>query len=141
MPNLAVGVEYVYRKYDRGTTGYNLGYQPGAPGYPFSSIYTDRLTYTDPVTNITAPYYVPCQGCYRATGLGHDHDDQPELPGLQRREPDHDQALQQPVADERVAHRSGQPELHAVWTGRGVATSPTRPAWSSPTATAPSPAT
>ena len=29
MPNFAVGAEYVYRKYDKGTTAYNLGYQPG----------------------------------------------------------------------------------------------------------------
>ena len=40
MPNFAVGAEYVYRKYDRGTTSYTIGYQPGAPGYPISSIYT-----------------------------------------------------------------------------------------------------
>ena len=32
--NLAVGVDFIYRKYDRGTTTYTLGYQPGAPGYP-----------------------------------------------------------------------------------------------------------
>ena len=70
MPNLAVGVEYVYRRYDRGTTGYTLGYQPGAPGYPLSSIYTERLIWTDPVTGLSAPYYVPCEGCYRPTGLG-----------------------------------------------------------------------
>ena len=28
--NLAVGVDYIYRKYDRGTTTYTIGYQPGA---------------------------------------------------------------------------------------------------------------
>ena len=32
IPNLAVGVDYIYRKYDRGTTTYTIGYQPGAPG-------------------------------------------------------------------------------------------------------------
>ena len=34
LPNLAVGVDYIYRKYDRGLATYTLGYQPGAPGYP-----------------------------------------------------------------------------------------------------------
>jgi hypothetical protein len=29
--NLAVGVDYIYRKYDRGTTTYTIGFQPGAP--------------------------------------------------------------------------------------------------------------
>ena len=64
IPNLAVGVEYVYRKYDRGTTSYTSATSRARRGYPLSSIYTGPLTYTDPVTGITAPYYVPCQGCY-----------------------------------------------------------------------------
>ncbi len=42
--NLAIGVDYIYRKYDRGTTTYTIGYQPGAPGYPLSQIYTGPLT-------------------------------------------------------------------------------------------------
>jgi hypothetical protein len=70
MPNLAVGAEYVYRQYDRGTTNYTIGYQPGAAGYPLSSIYTNRLIWTDAATGISAPYYTVCQGCYRPTGLG-----------------------------------------------------------------------
>ena len=38
--NLAVGVDYIYRKYDRGTTNYTIGYEPGAPGYAaLTSIY------------------------------------------------------------------------------------------------------
>jgi hypothetical protein len=49
MANLAVGVEYVYRNYDRGTTGYTLGYQPGTAGFPIASIYTERLIWTDQV--------------------------------------------------------------------------------------------
>jgi hypothetical protein len=69
MPNLAIGTEYVYRNYDRGTASYNIGYQPGAPGYPYSQIFTERLIWTDPTTGISAPYYTPCQGCVRATGL------------------------------------------------------------------------
>ena len=49
--NLAVGVDYIYRKYDRGTTTYTIGYQPGAPGYPLSQIYVPAATdYTDPVS-------------------------------------------------------------------------------------------
>jgi hypothetical protein len=34
IPNLAVGVDYVYRNYDRGTTAYTAGYQPGAAQFP-----------------------------------------------------------------------------------------------------------
>jgi hypothetical protein len=69
--NLAVGVDYIYRKYDRGTTTYTIGFQPGAPGYPLSQIYTPAAGgYTDPVTGINAPYYVICQGCSRPSGLG-----------------------------------------------------------------------
>ena len=68
--NLAVGVDYIYRKYDRGTTTYTIGYQPGAPGYPLSQIYTGPLTYTDSATGLSAPYYQICQGCSRPSGLG-----------------------------------------------------------------------
>jgi hypothetical protein len=67
IPNLALGVDYVYRNYDRGTTTYPRGLQPGcetstlypcvSPGYPVSSIYNVVNYYTDPVTGITAPYY------------------------------------------------------------------------------------
>ena len=42
--NLALGVDYIYRKYDRGLATYTLGFQPGAPGYPLSQIYTGPLT-------------------------------------------------------------------------------------------------
>jgi hypothetical protein len=66
--NLAIGVDYIYRKYDRGTATYTQGYQPGAPGYPLSQIYTGPLTHTDPVTGQSAPYYVICQGCQRPSG-------------------------------------------------------------------------
>jgi hypothetical protein len=68
--NLAVGVDYIYRKYDRGTTTYTIGYQPGAAGYPISQLYTGPLFYSDPVTGLSAPYYQFCQGCTRPTGLG-----------------------------------------------------------------------
>jgi hypothetical protein len=35
-----------------------------------SQIYTGPLTYTDPVTGQSAPYYVICQGCQRPSGAG-----------------------------------------------------------------------
>jgi hypothetical protein len=38
--NLAVGADYIYRKYDLGTASYVIGYQPGAEGFPLSQIYT-----------------------------------------------------------------------------------------------------
>jgi hypothetical protein len=70
IPNLAIGLDYIYRKYDRGTTAYTIGFQPGAPGYPLSQIYSGPLTFTDPVTGLGAPYYVVCQGCSRPSGVG-----------------------------------------------------------------------
>jgi hypothetical protein len=79
IPNLAVGVDYVYRNYDRGTTTYPEGLQPGcatsttmpcvAPGYPVSAIYTIRNMYTDPVTGLSAPYYTAAPGTIVTTGL------------------------------------------------------------------------
>jgi len=68
--NLAVGVDYIYRKYDNGAAQYTLGYEPGSAGFPLSQIYTGPLTYTDPVSGISAPYYVICQGCMRPSGVG-----------------------------------------------------------------------
>jgi hypothetical protein len=68
--NLAVGVDYIYRKYDRGTQNYTIGYQPGAAGFPLSNIYTGPLQYTDPVTGNTGNYYVVCATCTRPSGLG-----------------------------------------------------------------------
>ena len=69
MANFAVAVDYIYRKYDRGTTTYTVGFQPGASGFPLSQIYVQQPGgYTDPVTGITAPYYVVCQGCSRPSG-------------------------------------------------------------------------
>ena len=68
--NLAIGVDYIYRQYDRGTADYTLGYQPGASGFPLSQMYTGPLTYTDPVSGQSAPYYVICDGCVRPSGAG-----------------------------------------------------------------------
>jgi hypothetical protein len=67
--NLAVGVDFIYRKYDRGTATYTVGFQPGAPGFPLSSIYRPA-THTDPVTGLSANYYVVCDGCSRPSGVG-----------------------------------------------------------------------
>jgi hypothetical protein len=67
--NLAVGVDYIYRKYDRGTTTYSVGYQPGS-GANLASLYNPTVqTYTDPVTGLSAPYYITCTGCVRPSGL------------------------------------------------------------------------
>ena len=68
--NLAVGVDYIYRKYDKGTATYTQGYQPGAPGFPLSQIYSGPRTHTDPVSGLSAPYYEICQGCQRPSGVG-----------------------------------------------------------------------
>ena len=66
-PNLAIGVDYVYRNYDHGTASYTAGFQPGSAHFPLSNIYTGPLYYTDPVSGIQAPYYAICQGCVRPT--------------------------------------------------------------------------
>ena len=70
MSNLAVGVDYIYRKYDRGTASYVIGYEPGAPGFPLSQIYSDRNAYIDPASGMTGYYYTVCQGCARPSGVG-----------------------------------------------------------------------
>ena len=70
IPNLAIGVDYVYRKYDNGTASYTAGYQPGGAQFPLSAIYVGPQYYTDPVTGIVAPYYQICQGCIRPSGIG-----------------------------------------------------------------------
>jgi hypothetical protein len=66
--NLAVGIDFIYRKYDRGTTNYTIGFQPGAGYDALRALYT-RATYTDPVTGLTAPYYQILSGS-RPSGLG-----------------------------------------------------------------------
>jgi hypothetical protein len=70
MDNLAIGVDYIYRKYDRGLAVYTLGYQPGAPGFPLSQIYTGPNVHTDSVSGKTGEYYVIAQGARRPSGLG-----------------------------------------------------------------------
>ena len=67
--NLAVGVDFIYRKYDRGTANYTQGFQPGA-GYDALRAIYQPATYTDPVTGRSAPYYFVCSGCSRPSGLG-----------------------------------------------------------------------
>ena len=71
IPNLALAVDFIYRKYDRGTANYPIGYQPGGPLGSLSNLYVRAATpYTDPVTGKSAPYYVICDGCVRPSGLG-----------------------------------------------------------------------
>jgi hypothetical protein len=67
--NLAVGVDYIYRKYDRGTTTYTIGYTPGAGYDALRALYVPA-TYTDPTTNRSATYYYICDGCSRPSGVG-----------------------------------------------------------------------
>ena len=70
IPNLAVGVDYVYRRYDNGFRDYTAGYQPGSSQFPLSQIYTGPITYTDPVTGITSPYYQIKQGAIVPSSTG-----------------------------------------------------------------------
>jgi len=67
--NLAVGVDYIYRKYDRGTRSYFSGYDPST-GVSLASIYNSTpLTYTDATTGLSAPYYTVQQGAVNPSGL------------------------------------------------------------------------
>jgi hypothetical protein len=67
--NLAVGADYIYRRFDRGTVNYILGYEPGSSGFPVSQIYnTTPLIHTDATTGKTAPYYTVQTGLARPTG-------------------------------------------------------------------------
>ncbi len=67
--NLAVGVDFIYRKYDRGTTTYTIGYTPG-PGYDALRALYLPATYNDPATGLNANYYYICSGCSRPSGIG-----------------------------------------------------------------------
>ena len=69
MSNFAVGVDFVYRKYDRGTTTYTIGFEPGA-GYDALRAIYQPATHVDPVTGKSATYYVVCNGCSRPQGVG-----------------------------------------------------------------------
>lgn len=74
MPNFAVGVDYIYRKYDNGTTTYTIGYTPGSANGTLANLYTGPFTFTDttpgPGYGISAPYYQICQGCLVPQGIG-----------------------------------------------------------------------
>jgi hypothetical protein len=69
IPNLAVAVDVIYRKYDRGTTTYTVGFQPGGPNGSLTAIYVPNK-FTDPASGLTATYYTVCDGCSRPSGLG-----------------------------------------------------------------------
>ena len=69
IPNLAIGADYIYRRFDHGTQAYVLGYEPGAAGFPVSNIYNSTgIVHTDTVTGKTATYYTVQQGLTRPTG-------------------------------------------------------------------------
>jgi hypothetical protein len=65
MSNLALGVDLIYRRYDRGTINYTVGFQPGAPGFPISNLYSGPIPYTDPISGNTGNYYTICATCVR----------------------------------------------------------------------------
>lgn len=61
--NMAVSVDYIWRKYDQNNQSYTIG----AP-YPQSDIYVGPFDYTDPVSGETATYFQVCPTCPRLTG-------------------------------------------------------------------------
>ena len=92
--NFAVGVDYIYRKYDRGLAVYTLGYQPGAPGYPLQQIYTGPLNHTDPDQRQHGRVLRREAGRDASLWRRQHHDDQPQLSDLPRRRLHRDEALQ-----------------------------------------------
>ncbi len=67
--NMAVGVDYIYRRYDNGTAGYIIGFEPGAAGFPAASVYeTTSSAYVDPVTGKSGNYFMVKQGLARPSG-------------------------------------------------------------------------
>jgi hypothetical protein len=55
--DFAAGAEFIYRKYDHGTSNYLVGFEPGAANFPLSQIYAGPFTQTDPVTGLSANYF------------------------------------------------------------------------------------
>ena len=114
-------MDFIYRKYDRGTTTYTAGYQPGARGLPAVADLHRPTTYTDPVTGIRRRTTRSARAA-RVRRARRDHDDQPELPDLPRRViPTAQQAVQQPLADERLATLQTNPDYQPL----GSYTNPT----------------
>jgi hypothetical protein len=54
--NLAIGADYIYRKYDNGTANFGQGFQPGS-GQNLASYYNAQGVWTDTKTGLSAPYY------------------------------------------------------------------------------------
>ncbi|MGB2714008.1 MAG: TonB-dependent receptor [Vicinamibacterales bacterium] len=63
LPNLGIGADYIYRKYDRGNSDYVIDFV-----YPPSDNYVGPFDYTDPVSRQTATYWQVCETCPRETG-------------------------------------------------------------------------
>jgi hypothetical protein len=63
MPNVGVGVDYIYRKYDQ----FNADYVIGFP-YPPSQVYEGPFSYTDPISGQTGTYWEVCATCPRENG-------------------------------------------------------------------------
>jgi len=65
--NLAVGADFIYRRYDNSTAGFQIGYQPGSAGFS-TQLYTGPLTHTDATTGKTGTYYIIPATTLRPTG-------------------------------------------------------------------------
>ncbi|HEY7476040.1 MAG TPA: TonB-dependent receptor [Vicinamibacterales bacterium] len=63
MPNVGISVDYIWRKYDRGSRDYIIG---GV--YPPSDVFVGPLNYTDPVSGRTSTYWQVCATCARQQG-------------------------------------------------------------------------
>ena len=84
MPNFAVGAEYVYRKYDRGTAAYSLGYEPGAAGLPVLADLHGPADLDRPGDGAERAVLHGVPGLLPRDGPRGDHHDQSRIPGVQR---------------------------------------------------------
>ena len=129
--NLAIGVDYIYRKYDRGLATYTIGYQPGAPGYPLSadlhrSVRPSRIRSPAIPGSTTSSSQARCG----RPALGSITMTNPNYQVYNGARHHRHQALQQQVAARRRGDDSGQP---ATTSPEGsVDFSATRPAASLP---------
>jgi hypothetical protein len=63
MRNVGLSIDYIWRKYDRGTRNNIIG---GV--FPPSDVYVGPFDYTDPVSGQTGTYWEVCQTCARQQG-------------------------------------------------------------------------
>ena len=110
--NLAVGVDFIYRKYDRGTANYAIGYQPGGPlGSAVEPLRQGRAAVYRSGDRQERAVLRHLRRVRASVGLGNITVTNPNWQIYKGRRPHRHQAVQQPVADADGADDADQPEL------------------------------